>query len=106
MYGLGFSGNRVLREITFAEIPGHPGEVIGAVRFEPFWLVEWESETAGWFAVHDDSGGPQSGALEIGFDGELFDGNVYKGLEFLRWADGVPVESLTVHVAMEWVAAN
>lgn len=103
----GFRGDdRISRQINFQPVAGRYGNLIGAVYVEPFWLAQWEDGSRQWFAIHNTDGAPESEAFEAGLTGELLSGDRYRGLNFLRWAGGVPVESLKATLTLEWVAAE
>jgi hypothetical protein len=104
LIGFNIPDRRVVGEITFEQIPGLPGKVIGAVKVQPFWIVHWERNGRTWLGIHAENGEPESAAKELDVDGELFFGDPFGGLRFLRWADGVPVEMSTATVTLEWVA--
>ena len=106
MRGFRSSADQVIKQVTFHEIPGYSGEVVGAVELEPKWLVQWRGNGQSWFGLHDEKGNPLTRALEFEVDGELFDADLHTGAEFLRWSDGEPVEWLKVNVAFEWAVRD
>jgi hypothetical protein len=95
--------NGMEQEVEFDPLPSRSGDVVGVVRFEPGWLVQWVRGGDTWLALHSRTGEPISPPVTFDIEGELFDINGWKGLTFLRWQDGTPVEMTTARATLEWI---
>jgi hypothetical protein len=97
------AGEHLSRLIEFRPLPDRVGDLVGASEFPPGWLAQWSRAGESWFVLHSRDGEPLSPAIRVDVEGELFDLDRSRGLVFLRWSGGIPVEATRVRAAMEWV---